>query len=166
MVFTTHSINSATDTHLKLKRNEFLLDNQAEISVFHPSQLINIRTIDWEIRISGIGGVTLKVNNIGYLPGFFDMYASEDAIVNVICFSDVEDKFEITYIPQEAFIVHLEEDHNIMYYRKGKLYVGVLDDVADIYVTVEENESVYTKTGIKRSQMAYELVKNAGYPSM
>ncbi len=50
------------------------------------------------------------------------MYTSEDTHANILSFSEVEDKYNITYVPQEAFIVHLP-DRDVRFERKGKMYV-------------------------------------------
>jgi hypothetical protein len=39
----------------------------------------------------------LIVDKVGDLEGFFEVYASEHTMTNVICFTNVEDKYDITY---------------------------------------------------------------------
>lgn len=46
------------------------------------------------------------------------MYTSVDTKANVLSFSEVEDKYRITYIPQEAFNVHLD-DRDIEFHHHG-----------------------------------------------
>jgi hypothetical protein len=70
-VFTTYDVFKATDSSLGLGRDVVLLDTQANISLFHPSALENIKDSEKEIKINGIGGYQMTVKNKGYLPNFF-----------------------------------------------------------------------------------------------
>ncbi len=101
----------------------------------------------------------------GYLPDFFEVYTSAETKANVLSFAEVEDRYRITYVPKEAFIVHLE-DRDITFQRRGKLYVAKWEDVRGLYNTVHEMESLYTKAEVTRARVAYDLLKNAGYPSL
>lgn len=49
------------------------------------------------------------MDDTGYLPDFFEVYSSDQTKANVLCFADVEDKYKITYIQQEGFIVHMDD---------------------------------------------------------
>jgi hypothetical protein len=88
-VFTTYDIFNATDSSLGLGRDVVLLDTQANISLFHPSILENIKDSEKEIKINGIGGYQMTVKNKGYLPNFFEVYCSPEVKVNVLCFAEV-----------------------------------------------------------------------------
>ena len=55
--------------------------------------------------MNGVGGQQLMVDRKGYLEDFFDVYASEHMKVNVLSFSEVENMYNITYVPHQAFIV-------------------------------------------------------------
>jgi hypothetical protein len=103
---------------------------------------------------------------VGYLDGFFEVYASEHTTANVICFADVEDKYTITYEKGKAFTVQAAGEKTVEFERWNKLYVA---DWAMtglyMYVTVRENEQVYTRDEVRRTKLAYELVRNSGYPS-
>jgi len=163
--YCTRTVNSAVDHNLTVGRNEVLLDNQADISIIRPHLLVNVKQSDEEIRINGVGGLTLKVNKVGLLPDFFQVYSSEETLANVLSFSEVEDKYHITYVPQESFIVHLE-DRDIEFKRRGKLYVAQWEEVATMLATVKEAEALYSEAEIDRAKEAYQLIKNSGYPSM
>lgn len=164
------TVNNAVNTSNKLKRNQVLLDNQADVSIIHPALLTHIKKAGHELKINGVGGEQLKVEDTGYLPDFFEVYSSERTQANVLCFADVEDKYNITYIPQEGFVVHLH-DRDITFRRDGKLYIAEweLDSDEDEYgvvmATVKENEAQYTRREVERAKEAFEFVKNAGYPS-
>jgi hypothetical protein len=88
---------------------EVLLDNQANISIVHPRLLKNVRDSEHQVRVKGVGGVQLIVDKVGDLDGFFQVYASENITLNVLCFADVEDKYAITYEKGRAFTVHLAD---------------------------------------------------------
>jgi hypothetical protein len=105
------------------------------------------------------------VDKKGYLPDFFEVDTSEETKANMLSFAEVEDKYRITYLPKEAFVVHLE-NRDLAFHRRGKLYVAKWEDVGGVYNTVREMESLYTKAEVTRARVAYDLLKNAGYPSL
>jgi hypothetical protein len=78
---------------------------------------------------------------------------------NVLSFSEVEDAYDITYVPHEAFIVHLPE-RDITFERRGKLYITDFARDSQVHVT-----KAYTKAEEERARQAYELIRNAGFPS-
>jgi hypothetical protein len=84
----------------------------------------------------------------------------------VICFADVEDKYTITYEKGKAFTVQAAGGKTVEFVRRNKLYVA---DWATtglyMYVTVRENEQVYTRDEVRRAKLVYKLVRNSGYPS-
>ncbi len=59
----------ASVIHIRLERNQVLLDNQADVSVFHPSLLTHLEPVDREVKIAGVGGRQLIVKQTGYLDG-------------------------------------------------------------------------------------------------
>jgi len=69
--FCTHQVNSAVDNSLRVQPNEVLLDNAADISIIKPHLLENLQDSEKEIKINGVGGLTLTVNKAGDLPNFF-----------------------------------------------------------------------------------------------
>jgi hypothetical protein len=70
-VLTTYDVFNMTDNSLGLGRDVVLLDTQANISLFHPSILENVKESEKDIKINGIGGYQMMVNKKGYLPNFF-----------------------------------------------------------------------------------------------
>ena len=89
--------------------------------------------------MNGVGGLQLTVDRKGYLDDFFDVYTSEHTKANVLSFSEVEDTYDITYIPRQAFVVHLPE-RDIVFKHRGKLYIA--DFARDGYVNMTK---AYTK---------------------
>ncbi len=101
---------------------EVLLDNQADISIMQPELLRALKPAEKKIRVNGVRGLQLTVDRKGYLDDFFDVYASEHMKANVLSFSEVEDAYDITCVPHEAFIVNLPE-RDITFECRGKLYI-------------------------------------------
>ena len=50
---------------------ELLLDNAANISIIHPALLSDIRLAKRKIKVKGVGGVQMVVDEVGTLEGFF-----------------------------------------------------------------------------------------------
>jgi hypothetical protein len=161
----TYSVLNATDEKLAVSKNEILLDTQANISLFHPSILRDVQESEREVRVNGVGGYQMTVSKKGYLPGFFDVYCHDEVKVNVLCFADVEDLYEVVYQPSIGFVVHVD-GKEIIFERREKLYVAKADDfLAHVMVTVEEKKKEFSSEQVKRAEAAYMLLKNAGYPS-
>ncbi len=149
-----------------LLTTEVLLDNQANISIMNPRLLKNVRDAKHRVRVKGIGGVQLIVDQVGDLEGFFEVYASSHTKANVLSFADVEHKYVVTYKEKESFTVQLECGKMVKFARKNKLYVANWRDTGlHVCVTVRENEAVYTKEEVRKAQQVYELVRTSGYPS-
>lgn len=102
-----YTVNNAVNVTQALLHTEILMDNQANISIVHPSLLENVRKASKSIRVKGVGGVQLVVDQVGTLNGFSQVYASNKMKANVLSFADVEDMYNITHRCQEAFIVHM-----------------------------------------------------------
>ncbi len=81
-----------------LAPTEVLLDNQAGISIIHPMFLKNVQLSERQIRVKGVGGLQLIVNEGGIVVGLFPVHASEKTIANVLSFADIEDLYDITYV--------------------------------------------------------------------
>jgi hypothetical protein len=64
-----------------------------------------VKVSEREIKINGVGGYQLTMKEVGYLPNVLNVYCSPDVKINVLCFSEVEDLFDIEYKEREGFIV-------------------------------------------------------------
>jgi hypothetical protein len=160
---TTFNVMNATDGLLEVLQDEVLLDTQANISLFHPSMLQEVQESEKIIKVNGIYQMT--VLRKGNLPGFFDVYCHEGVKVNVLCFVDVEDLYEVSYRPNVGFVVHLD-GHEIIFERRNKLYVATANEFhAMMMITVEEKKLQFSINQVKKAETAYTLLKNAGYPS-
>ncbi len=162
-MYITNQVFDAVQDQEHLSVHHVLLDNGADVSVFHPDLLRNVKTNTVNIRVNGLGGRQLLLTDEGYLPDFFSVYASEDTTVNVLSLADVEDVYPITYDPRTSFTVHLP-DRDIVFTKRGKHYVADCTDIVQIYTAAAEHEQLYTKTEIKNAKEAYELLKKSGYP--
>jgi hypothetical protein len=141
------------------RETEILLDNQADISIMRPGLLRAFKPAEKTVRVNGVGSIQLTVDRKGYLEDFFDVYASEHTKVNVLSFSEVEDTYDITYIPHQAFVVHLPE-RDLVFKRRGKLYIA--DFARDSQVPLTK---AYKKAEEERAREAHELIRNARFPS-
>jgi hypothetical protein len=161
-----YTVNNAVNVTQSLKTNKLLLDNQADISIVNPVLLENVRPAEREIKIKGVGGIQLQVNQVGDLPGFFTVYASKETRANVLSFADVEGLYVISYVQKEAFVVHMPSG-DLVFSRREKLYIAELEEanVGIVQATVRENEALYTKDELNRAKEAYQFLKNSGYPS-
>jgi hypothetical protein len=90
-------VEKAVHVTRELRTTDVLLDNQADISVIHPSLLTGVKPSEKKIKISGVGGVQLIVDQVGFLKGFFKVYASADTKANVLSMAAVEEVYPITY---------------------------------------------------------------------
>ena len=158
--------NSKNRTH---SNYSVLLDNQATISVIHPNLLQNVRDSGNRTVVAGITGDGMRVSKEGELRGFgLTCHSSEDCRTNILCFADVEDKFSITYMPNECFVVHLP-DRDVKFVRKDKLYVADMKEWTTEKIcttTARERERHYTSKEVHEARKAYKFVENAGYPPL
>jgi len=127
--------------------------------------LTDVQKSEKRIRVKGVGGLQLIVDEEGLLEGFFPVYASEKTKANVLSFADVEDLYDITYVQKQAFIVHMS-DRDLVFNRREKLYVADWGTERMVVATAQENEQLYTKEEVRRAKLAHEFVKNSGYPSL
>ncbi len=107
----------------------------------------------------------MTVRDKGFLPNFFEVYCSPEVKVNVLCFAEVEDLFDVEYRERQGFLVRLPSGKEIIFERKNKMFVAKIDQVASILMTIGEKKLQYSSAEVKRAEQAYELLKNVGYPS-
>ena len=149
-----------------LRKHEVYLDNCSEVSVLHPRFLTDLRNTQ-DMGFAGLSGDTTDITTVGYLEDFFDCLACENCSANILSQSDVEEKYEITYVQGEKYIVHLPE-RDLEFKRRGKLYVADMSDwitTARVHATTAERESLYTKKEVIRAKQAQDFIKASGYTS-
>jgi len=75
---------------MQFKRNEILLDNQANVSIVHPDLLRDIQPAGNKAKINGVGGHQFTLDKTGFLDPLFRVYASEETHAKRISKSDSE----------------------------------------------------------------------------
>jgi hypothetical protein len=161
----TFCCNTTNDFNLDEKRFKILADNQATVSIFKEKSLLkNIRKIKEKVTINGIGGEII-VDEIGEYDFFGDVYYSPKASANVLCFYDLQQKFDVIY-DENIFIVTLPNGDEIKFEPEGKLYMynPVKNEFCNVQ-TVQSNEMIYTKREVQAAKQAQELMRRLGYPS-
>jgi hypothetical protein len=159
-----HTVEKAVYVTRELKSTDVLLDYQADISIMHPCLLTNVKQAKKNITVSGVGGVQLIVDKVGFLDGFFEVYSSTETKANVLSMATVEEVYPIMYKQQESFTMHME-DRYIEFKQRGRLYVAVRPIVGAAIATIQENEQLYTKEEVRRAKLAYEFIRSSGYLS-
>jgi hypothetical protein len=137
---------------------EVLLDNQADISIVWPELLRAIWPISETVKVKGVGGVQLKLNQVGYLQDFFEVYSSNKARVNILSFTEVEEMYPLSCVPHEGFVVHMG-NKDVLIKRRGKMHV------ADFREFTALATQMYTKGEVAQAQQVMELIRTCGYPS-
>lgn len=132
-LYVTYEVYNSVHSSQRFNQYEILLDNQVDVSVVHPCLLRDEQLADSPIMVNGIGGKQLKVKNTGFLEEFFRVHASKYAKPSVLRLSDVEDLYKVSYVPGQAFIVHLPSG-DLEFKRTGKLYVANFQQL--LYVDV------------------------------
>ena len=155
-------MNNAVQEH-KFERNEVLIDNQANISIVHPSLLRDIRPAEQTVKINGVGGHQFTVSETGYLDPLFCVYASTETRANILSLSEVEDQYLVTYEPQKNFIIHMPEA-DIVFNRKAGMYMADWSQYRNIFTTT--TNTIYTKVQEEQAKQAYELLRTSGFPSI
>ena len=162
-----HCVFSVTDNHLSshLKKDDVLLDNQASVSLFNNSCLLNnIHEIDEPIFINGINGSSIKVNHVGDYSCFGEVLYDPRAAANVLSLSKVAKKYKVEYI-DNIFVVHTEYGKKI-FREKNNLYILSNEPENEIYVnTVSQNEQIYSKREINQTKEVKKILENLAYPS-
>ena len=102
------SVNVAVDPQAKVQPDWVLLDNQVDIIIVHPRFLRELQSCN-EVRVNGIGGLSMTVTEMGHLDDCFQVHSSNKVMVNM-------------YLPGEGYMVHLH-DRDIIFSRIGKLYI-------------------------------------------
>ena len=161
-----NSVNKTID-------NYALLDNQSNISIFHPLFLSNIRLTNNPIYLQGIHGKEMKIDKVGDLDRFFTVYCSDSVNANILSFTQVEKKYDITYYPGNKFSVEMGKDTLDFLLQDGLFKADMSDWCAwtevsrtcNLAVSASERDSGLTGDQITRARRAYEFARHAGYLS-
>ena len=104
-----YSVHSVLDQCCKIKPDTILLDNQADISVVLTDLLEDIKECD-PVKTNGIGSMQILVNKTGYLRDLdIRVYTNRDVMCSIMSFAEIEDRYKVSYLPREGFIIHLDD---------------------------------------------------------
>jgi hypothetical protein len=105
-------------------KDDLLLDNQASISVIcNPDLVYDIREADSGIVIEGVGKGKLKTTLIANLPGIGVVYFNPDAIANILCFYDINNRFGVKFDSKRFSVEVPELKRTLLFKPVRKLYV-------------------------------------------
>ena len=147
---------------------EIGLDTMSQVNIVHSRFLKNIRRSPGSF--GGLKGVETTTEYEGDLEGFFPVQVCDDCRGSVLCYSDVEQLYEISSQRGESFTVHMPE-RDVIFYKKDRIYLADFrdwiggDDAPICLVTTSKNEEKYTKKQVDKAKEVGEFIKNAGFPS-
>jgi len=158
-----------------IPRTWVLLDNQANVDMFHNASLLkDIQTVDHWMSIHCNAGVTWT-NQQGLLPGYGLVWYCPTAIANILSFANVSSRCWVTYDNRtewksnDKFVV-TKEDGSVQVFGKSDngLYfydMAVTEHSAVLVNMVEENKTRYTDAEVTRASNARVLQTSIGRPS-
>jgi hypothetical protein len=156
-----------------------LCDNDSTIDVFkNRAILVNIRRADKPIKLKGIEGKTIKINEEGDLIGYGKVYYHPQVTANVLSFHDMARRFSsIIYNNKEkdAFLVTRDDGTTMEFIPSaGGLYYydfnhsiqwQVKKQTTMVVHSVEGLQRNYTEKELKRVEEARRLYVIMGRPS-
>lgn len=150
---------------------DILLDNQATVSVFHRrSFLRNLRSAERPITIIGVGG-QITATQVGDFGTFGEVYYHPNAVANILCFSDVTQRYNTRYAADKDMFVITNKINGkeIEFRSKNKLYAwnprhGIEESI--LVQTVAENMLPFSKREINDAQEAKSAFIKLGRPAM
>lgn len=145
-----------------------ILDTAAQISIIDRNLLSCVKPCE-KINVIGVAGNT-QVTCCGLLMDLIQCYATEDGVVNILSFAQVEEQFRVEYVPNVQFVVYAGE-LAIIFKKINGLYVSDLLDwnVKDktvLVTTVAQEEARFTKLEVEKAKLANKFLMSAGYPSL
>ena len=148
------------------------LDSQASISLFKDSHLLeNIRRAASPKTITGINsdGEPLHATQVGDFMDLATVYIHPKAAANILSFSDVKERAEITFDQDHNEFRVVSEGNNTYHFSgdSSGLYICTLDDdpKGTVLATVAENEAGLTERELTLARLAKEFIRMLGYPS-
>jgi len=168
-IIESYSFNLALPTnHMQL-----CMDSQSQVCIIRDEELLSdIHEVSCPIRIKGITGEAIIVNQMGCLDGILMCYYSPDVSGNILSLGEVSQIFD-TSLEDDTFIMRTPIG-NYSFPLKDKVYVMDYDqhitsrdsDEKFVYLTtVSENERKYTAHEVKKAKEAESLWKRLGYAS-
>ena len=116
----------------------------------------------------GLKGESTETKMVGDLDGFFECQVCDNCAASVLCLSDVEAIYDVTYEPRIGFTVHMK-NRDLIFKKHGKIYLADMRDWAIqagySMMTIQEKEAMYTRRQVQAAKKAGEFIENTGYPS-
>ena len=84
-----------------LKYYEVALDNASQVNVIHPRFLTNVRKGKGSFSGLNSNNKSKATSLVGDLRDFYKCIACEDVRVSILSMADVEDVYDVTYVPKE-----------------------------------------------------------------
>ena len=164
---TTRHMGNTNKIANQLGTNHVILDNGANVSIFRPEHLKNIRALAAPQVSTAFQGSQLICHACGDLPGFFCVDMSTTIQQNILSFSQVESMYPI-YYECGRFIV--ESPYGDIVFKRNALDLYVSDIQTWPAIPKYRPEEKYllmtaSTRPPKKLKLAHELLKNAGYPS-
>ena len=154
------------------------LDNQATSSLIRNEKLCkNVRHTGKFKSYTGVGG-TISTDLVGELPFFGSVSIMPESPVNIVALNEVEDKYPVSYVQSEGFMVDIGEGLPQMSFKRERtglyacdferfveLATDCHDDEEAYITTVSENEARYTKDQVERAKAARKFMIEMGCTS-
>jgi hypothetical protein len=155
----------------RLVKGDVLLDNQSTVHIFKDVDLLtNIREIKRPMIINGIGG-QIKVNKIGHLHPFGNVYFHPKAQANILSYGRVGKKYEIEYSHRDKLFTVHAPGYTLPFHEHESLHKCNFHNFEDyrsedcLISTVAENESKFSKREVRDAKQASQLTRRMAYPS-
>jgi hypothetical protein len=152
-------------------QNWILLDNQSTVNVFSNKHLLtNIRESDESMSIMCNAGLA-KMNLIGDLPGYGEVWFNPNGIANILSMSEVEKDYPITY-ENQTFTIHKDADtkRHFTKSKQGRYYMDTEESIRNTGVvlveTVADKKSKYSNKDYSQTVLARKVQDMIGRPSL
>jgi len=166
-----------------------LLDTQSSVDIFKSKRLLeSIYQVEGPgLELLSNGNGIMHTNTMATLRGYGPVWFDERSMANILSFSNVRKKFPISIStgpndPCPSILVH-KKDGTTMCFKEYKMGLYVFDagtSADNTYInhankpschysclqTVESNLSLFTPREIKRANMARDLYRKIGRPSL
>ena len=150
-----------------------LIDTGSNCSVFNNADfLIDVHDSPHTLRAYTNGGYQESTQQ-GTLPGFFNVWFNQDSMMNILAFSDVCKKFQVTVDTAESSTInmHLSKSHIIQFKEiDSGLFVlenglqQVSNKTYSFLNLVRTNKLYYTKREVQWADQARRLYINCNTP--
>ena len=149
-----------------------MLDNGSKTSLFSKKLLVqNIYDVEMPLELLTNGG-EINLQQKAIVNGFGDIWFHPNSISNIFSFSELKDKYRITYDYRivDSFNIHIKDKIVKFKGRLDGLYLfkpppQAIQEV-NMIETVKEKELLFTPLQISRAKQAQKLYHNLDTPSI